>query len=134
MYFVLRAASLYFLAVFAAGFLLGTPRVLFIVPALGELPAVLLELPLMLVISWFVCRAVTARVPVGDDVGARLAMGVMAFALLMAAEILLGRYGFGRSLAEIVAAYGTAAGFIGLFGQVGFALIPLLQHPRGVRA
>lgn len=126
----LVAATCYFLAVFATGFILGALRVLIIVPALGELPAVLLELPLMLVISWFVCRAVTARVPVGDGVGARLAMGAMAFALLMAAEFLLGLCGFGRRFGEIVAAYGTAAGLVGLLGQVVFAFIPLLQRPR----
>lgn len=132
--FVFRLATLYFLAIFAAGFVLGTLRVLLVAPVLGELPAVLLELPLMLIISWFVCRAVTARLPVGNGVGARLAMGAMAFALLMGAEFLLGLYGFGRSLSEIVAAYGEAAGFVGLLGQLGFALIPLLQRPRGAQA
>ena len=84
----------------------------------------------MLVISWVSCRAVTARVPIGDGVGARLAMGAIAFALLMAAEFLFGLYGFGRSLGEIVVAWGEAAGFVGLLGQVGFALIPLMQRQR----
>lgn len=130
----LSAAFLYSLAVFAAGFLLGALRVLFIAPALGELLAVLLELPLMLIISWFVCRAVTARMPVGDGVGARLAMGASAFVMLIVAEWALGVLAFGRSLSEIVAAYGEAAGFAGLLGQLGFAFIPLLQRPRGARA
>ena len=130
----LKAASLYFLAVFTAAFLFGTLRVLFAAPALGALPAVLLEIPLILTISWVVCRAVTARVPVGEGVGARLAMGASAFVMLMAVEWALGVFAFGRSPAEIVAAYGEAAGLIGLFGQMGFALIPLLQRRRAARA
>ncbi len=125
----IKAALIYFLAVFAAGFLLGTVRVLFLAPKLGELPSVLLEIPLMLTISWLVCRAVTARVPLGEGIGARLSMGASAFVMLMAAEWALGVFAFGRSPTEIAAAYGEAAGLIGLMGQVGFALIPLLQRP-----
>lgn len=127
----LKPATLYFFAVFAAGFLLGTLRVLFVAPVLDELPAVLLELPLMLIVSWVACRAVTARVPVGNGFGARLAMGASAFVMLMVAEWALGVLAFGRSLSEIVVAYGEAAGLVGLLGQLGFALIPLLQRPRG---
>tara|TARA_R110000868_G_scaffold58025_6_gene178993 strand:+ start:9832 stop:10242 length:411 start_codon:yes stop_codon:yes gene_type:complete len=130
----IKAALVYFFAVFAAGFLLGTVRVLFLVPKLGELPAVLLEIPLILTISWFVCRMVTTRVPVGEGIGARLAMGANAFVLLMVVEWALGVFAFGRSPAEIAAAYGEAAGLIGLMGQVGFALIPLLQRPPAPQA
>jgi hypothetical protein len=42
--------------VFFVGFILGTVRVLLIAPRLGETAAVLLETPVMLVASWFVCR------------------------------------------------------------------------------
>jgi hypothetical protein len=50
-----KAAIGYFAVVFGMGFLLGTLRVLHIAPRLGEEFAVLIELPLMLAISWVAC-------------------------------------------------------------------------------
>ncbi len=47
----LKAAFLYFLPVFAAGFVLGTIRVLWLAPQTGHLVATLIELPVMLAIS-----------------------------------------------------------------------------------
>ena len=44
----LIAATIYFLMLFALGFVLGTIRVLFVAPMLGVLSATLLEVPLML--------------------------------------------------------------------------------------
>jgi hypothetical protein len=51
-----KAGALYALIVFLIGFILGTIRVLLIVPRLGETAAVMLETPVMLAASWFVCR------------------------------------------------------------------------------
>jgi hypothetical protein len=121
-----RAAIVYFALVFAAGFVLGTIRVLLIAPLWGELPAVLIEAPIMLLVSWLVCgssvRAFGIR---GRSAG--LAMGVMAFALLMAAELALSLLGFGRSLAEYLRGYGTRAGGVGLTSQAVFGIMPLLR-------
>ena len=63
--------------VFAAGFILGTIRTLVLVPHLGPLAAVLLELPLMLGIAWAVCRWLLRRFAVGEAWTARLAMGAI---------------------------------------------------------
>jgi hypothetical protein len=60
----------------------------------------------------------------------RLAVGLVAFALLMAVETGLSVTLFDRSLAQQVSAYATLAGAIGLAGQLAFALIPLLARPR----
>lgn len=46
------AGLAYFTLVFAAGFALGTARVLVLLPGVGETTAVLLELPLILTVSW----------------------------------------------------------------------------------
>ena len=54
---LLRAAAAgdaYFALVFAAGFLLGSIRVLIIIPRSGEAVVVGLELPIMLAVSWIV--------------------------------------------------------------------------------
>ncbi len=71
---------------FAAGFAFGTVRVLLLVPRVGELSASLLELPIMLGISWFVC--IIARYQVRPRVTPRLTMGVVAFGL--AGQVLFG--------------------------------------------
>ena len=123
-----RAAVVYFAFVFVAGFLIGTIRVFLIVPLWGELRAVLVETPIMLAVSWLVCGSITRRYDVrGRQAG--LAIGAGAFALL-AAELGLSLLVFGRAPLDFLRAFGTAAGSVGLAGQVAFALMPLLRSGR----
>ena len=58
---ILKAGGLYFALVFAAGFALGTIRVLWVVPALGARTAELMEMPFMLVVTVVVARWVVGR-------------------------------------------------------------------------
>ena len=53
-------------------------------------------------------------------------MGLVAFLVLMSAEVGLGAV-LGRSLVDQVAAYGSAAGACGLAAQMIFALFPVIQ-------
>jgi hypothetical protein len=126
-----RAAFVYFAQVFAAGFVLGTIRFLLIGPAWGEFSAVLLELPIMLTVSWLACGT-SLRLFAIRGRRARLAMGVAAFALLMAAELALALIAFGLSPGDHMRTYGTPAGMVGLSGQIAFGLIPLVKD-RGYR-
>jgi len=57
----LKAGAAYFAIVFAAGFVLGTARVLALLPFVGETAAVLIEAPLMVLASWIVSWWLTAR-------------------------------------------------------------------------
>jgi hypothetical protein len=123
----LKAGVLYFAIVFAAGFGLGALRVTVIAPLLGETGAVLLELPVMLTLSWIVCAWLVRRQGVPGAAAARVAMGVSAFALLMAAEAGVSVFAFGRSLVEHFEAYRAATAQIGLAAQVAFLAFPLLQ-------
>jgi hypothetical protein len=122
----LVAALPYAAAVFAAGFVMGTLRVLVLVPRLGDTGAVLAELPVMLpasaLLAWWAARR--WRVPA--RAAARLAMGLVAFALLMLAETALATLGFGRPLAEHLAGYGDPSAWPGLAGQGMVALWPLI--------
>jgi hypothetical protein len=124
-----QAGCVYFLVVFAAGFLIGALRVFLIVPAVGETVAVLFELPVMLAIAWFACRRTVARFAVPAVLRLRLAMGGLAFALLMLAEVGLSVLGLQRTLAEHFQAYLAAPALLGLAGQVAFALFPAVQLP-----
>jgi hypothetical protein len=128
---IVLPALVYVATVFAAAFGLGTLRVLLVAPRLGELAAVTLEVPVVLGLSWLVAGRVLRRWPLPRP-GQRLAMGGLAFALLMLAETVLGITLFGRTPAGILAAMATLPGLVGLAGQIGFALIPALRgQPSG---
>jgi hypothetical protein len=124
---VLKAAAAYFALVFLAGFALGTLRVLVIAPRVGETLAVFLEAPVILAASWLASRGCAGRLRVRARGPDRLAMGGVAFALLMAAELALSVLVFGRSVTDYLSAWRTLAGAAGLLAQIGFALIPFVQ-------
>lgn len=122
-------ALAYFALVFGLGFLLGTVRTIFVqdAPSSERLLGVLIELPIMLGASWFLCQYVIRRFVVAPTVVDRSAMGGIAFALLVFAELLIGALLFGRTPAEHFALYRDASYALGLAAQIGFALMPLLQ-------
>jgi hypothetical protein len=119
-----RAGTVYFAIVFALGFVLGTLRVLWIAPALGEVGAVIAELPVMLAASWIAAGRLVRRYAVART-AARAGMGARAFALLMIAEAALGVLAFGESLTGWAASLFAMPGVIGLAGQLAFAAMPL---------
>lgn len=114
--------ALYFAAVFATGFVLGVVRTLWVLPRAGPVGAVLIELPVILAVSWGVARALLRRWPL-DTPGA-LAMGAFAFALLMLGEAGISVLLAGRSLAEHLALYARPEHLLGLLGQLVFAALP----------
>jgi hypothetical protein len=126
-----RAGVSYFALVFAAGFILGTIRVLFLLPRVGEFPAVAIELPFMLAISLAACLYSLRKFRVANAFHARLLMGAIAFALLISMELALGKVGFGRALGDQLTEWTSPAGALGLAGQAAFALFPLTLRPRG---
>jgi hypothetical protein len=79
----LKPGIIYFLLVFGAGFILGTIRVLLIVPLVGHRTAELLELPLMLIATVFAARWITRRFPEPHHNAARLAIGGIALARMI---------------------------------------------------
>ncbi len=120
-----KAGTTYFGLVFAAGFILGTIRVTWLIPSLGEWAGSLIELPVILLISWIVCGAVIRRYAVSTRFGQRAVMGGVAFGLLMAAEVGLAILVFGDSPSGYAARLLSPLGLIGLTGQMCFALFPL---------
>lgn len=115
----------YFGLVFTAGVILGAVRALVVAPRVGETLAVLIELPVMLVISWLFCGWSIRFFGLPGNLRARLGMSAVAFVMLMAAELLLSLLLRDGSVGAFVAVYRTPAGFIGLAGQLAFALFPL---------
>jgi hypothetical protein len=125
----LRAAIAYWAVVFALGFVLGTIRVLWVIPLVGLLPATLMELPVMLVASWVASGWLMRRFAISQAYAA-LAMGGLAFALLMAAECALAVAMFGQTPAQWLTDLSQPHALLGLAGQVVFALMPWVRAVR----
>lgn len=122
------AGGLYFAIVFAAGFVLGAIRTTLIAPRLGEVGAVLLELPFMLAVSWIACGDIIRGLKVRVGAADRAVMGAAAFALLMAAELGLAIVAFNEAPGEWAARLFSPAGLLGLAGQIAFAAMPLMRR------
>jgi uncharacterized membrane protein YcgQ (UPF0703/DUF1980 family) len=123
----LRAGFVYFVIVFMIGFVLGAIRVLVVIPRTGELFAVLIELPLMLSISWFMCKYLIVYFQVPTAIVDRAIMGASGFAFLFVAEVALSTCAFGNSIESTFLNYRTIHGFVGLCGQLTFAVFPMLH-------
>lgn len=121
----LVAATVYFVLLFALGFILGTIRVVVLVPRVGPLAATAAEAPIMLMVAVFACRWVVRRWQVPGETEVRLAMATAFFVLLLTFEAALGLILFGRTPAAQVAAFATPAGLLGLATQLVAALMPL---------
>jgi hypothetical protein len=122
--------TLYFIALFGLGFVLGTIRVLFLQHSLGELRATLVEVPIMLFAAYFTCRWIIKRCKVAAALRTRILMGVCFLTLLLFAEFLLGTTLFGRTVVEQGKAITSSAGLVGLIAQFISALFPLIATRR----
>lgn len=112
---------------FAAGFVLGLVRVLLLAGLVGEVEAVLIELPVILGFAWWVCGAVIGTTRLPADLGPRLVMGASALVVLLLFELAAAVILFDAGLAGWVRRWSTWAGFAGLLGQVAFASFPVLR-------
>jgi hypothetical protein len=126
-----RFALRYFAVTFALAFAVGVVRTLWLVPAVGEVRAVLAEVPLILGFSAWWARRLLRRRPLPTR-RAALSVGAIAFALLLAAELATALL-LGRSAGGWLASLGTPAGLLGLAGQLGFALMPWLVRDATAR-
>jgi hypothetical protein len=114
--------------VFAAGFLLGTIRELALRPILGADPARLLELPVMIGLSFLAARWIVRRAGPGST-GWQVAVGLVAFLLLMVAELVLGILVLGRGLPAIIADLFTLTGMLSFLAQALLIGMPRLAAP-----
>lgn len=130
---VLGAGAAYFGAVFFAGFVLGTIRVLALVPVVGERYAELLEMPLMLTVVFVAAR----RMRVGrlGRMSERLAAGLFALVLLLAAEFSLVLWMRGLTIGEYWESRDPVSGGAYLISLLVFGGAPAMVGGRvaGVR-
>lgn len=112
----------YFVIVFAFAFVMGIGRAILVAPRLGETAAVLIEIPILVIASWFVARhLVRDRILNFPQL---LSIGAIAFTLTMVSEALLAGLIRRQDLAQWAATLVTPLGLIGLGGQLIFAIMP----------
>jgi len=123
----LRASVLYLLAGFGMGFVLGPIRELLLVPMMGRVFSLLVELPLLLGICWWIAPRIIRRcvIPSGE---ARLRMGFAALSMLLVLEFLVGVAVRGWDLQSWVADFATIPGLVTLLAYLVFALIPYYRQ------
>lgn len=127
---IVRASFLYFALVLGAGFLLGSVRVPFIVPRLGERWAELAEMPIMAVIIFVAAGYILQRYPEVQTRGRALVVGFMALALSVGAELALAVVLQSQSLAQFLASRDKISGSVYLVMLIVFALMPRLRLSR----
>ena len=123
---MLKPILAYVLPVFAVAVALGAVRVNLVAPRVGPLLAVAVELPLVLALSWAVAGRVLNRWPQTSRPG----LGPASFLMLMLLELATA-LALGQSVTQFLAALTTPPGALGLAGQIGFGLIPLVRQPKG---
>lgn len=128
---ILKAGLLYFALVFGAGFVLGSMRVFWVIPHVGERTADLMEMPIMLVVMMVAARWSVRRLAVPSTWSHRLGMGGLALGCILAAEGVLVLWLRGLSLGEYVAGRDPVAGTAYLLMLGVFALMPRLVAQLG---
>ncbi len=125
-----RAGLTYFAVVFAFGIALGVLRNTLLVPRLGVTTSVILELPVMLLLSWLACGAILRRIANSGRIRDHVVMGAVALAFLWLSEALLA-ITLGASAGGFFAGFATPAGALGAVAQIAFAAFPLLRRRTG---
>jgi hypothetical protein len=135
----LKASCLYFLTVFAAGFVLGVVRVLFIAPQVGTRVAEMIEVPVMLVVIIIAARWIVRRFRLPPSIPRRLAAGLIALGLTIVTEVTMVLRLQGWTIEQYVANRDPVAGTVYVAMLVVFALMPVVvarkqSVTRGARA
>jgi len=123
---ILKAGVAYFGITFGAGFVLGTLRVLLIVPRFGTRTAELMESPIMLLVIILAARWIVRRFALPPTVRTRLGTGCVALALLLAAEFTVVLAVRGITLAQYFSSRDPVAGTVYLLLLLAFAAMPLI--------
>jgi hypothetical protein len=130
---IILSSLIYFGIVFAAGFLLGVVRIFWLVPALGERQAELLEMPVMLVVSYLASGYILNRIDLPDVKSACMA-GAIALFILLALEFTVVLQLRGMSIGEYLGSRDPLSGAAYVFSLLVFGALPgirkfVRQHP-----
>jgi len=126
-----KAGVLYFVLVFAAGFVLGTIRTLWAVPRLGVKTAELMEAPIMFGVSILAARWVVRHVGIPPLWPRRLAVGCIALGLMLLVEFTVVLWVRGMTIRGYFQTRDPVSGAVYFMTLGAFAVIPILvRRPR----
>lgn len=128
---IVRAGVLYFALVFAAGFVLGTIRTLWVVPRLGSRTAELIEAPIMLGVSIFSARYLIRRLLFPATWLRRLASGAVALALMLVTEFGFVLWVRGLTIQQYLATRDPISGTVYFMTLGVFAVMPVFMGSPG---
>jgi hypothetical protein len=123
---VWKAAATYFGIVFGIGFVLGSLRVLWLVPRVGSRSAELYETPLMLLATVLAARWVCRRFVGRGRPSTSLAIGLLALSFLLVAELAVGVGVRGLTPLEVVVNRDPVSGTVYYVSLAVFAAAPWL--------
>ena len=126
----MKAGVVYFALALGAGFVLGTIRVLWVVPKVGMRTAELMEAPIMLAVIILAAGWVVRRLGVPPTPARRLGVGFLALGLLLLAEFTVVLRLRGLTVEQYLASRDPAAGSVYLVMLGVFAVMPLLVARR----
>ena len=129
------AGLTYFAIVLGTGFVFGVIRVPFLVPRIGERWAELAEMPIMAVVIFLAGGFVLRRFPEICSRARSLAVGVLALAFAVSAELALAVVLQSQTLAEFLNSRDKISGSAYLVLLLAFAVMPRLRlqsHQRAV--
>jgi hypothetical protein len=123
---ILKFSTMYFGAVFGAGFFLALIRIPLLVPRFGVRAAELIEMPIMLVVIYFAARWIVHRAAAPPSTATRFGVGLLALALLLITEFTLVLWLQGLTPTQAIANRDPISGTVYTLSLVIFALMPLL--------
>ena len=121
-----KPALIYFALIFGTGFMLGTIRVLWLVPKLGVRTAEMIEMLPMFIAILLSARWINQHFADVEHFSTRLKIGFLALIFLLTAEIALGVGLRGVSISEVLLNHDPVSGTVYYFMLVLFALMPWL--------
>lgn len=122
------AGVFYAVTLFALGFVFGPIREFALAPRLGAVAATLIEaVPMIAAMAW-IAPHLARGMELPPRSRARIAMGLVALALVLLAEMVLTRLLRGLSPAGWLARYATPEGAVGAALLVVFAAMPWLRR------
>ncbi|MCL1490981.1 MAG: hypothetical protein M1G31_09540 [Pseudanabaena sp. Salubria-1] len=126
----LKLSIVYFALIFGTGFMLGTIRVLWIVPKIGVRTAELIEMLPMFVAILLSARWINQHLADADNISTRLKIGFLALSFLLVAEIALGMVLQGASISEVLLNHDPISGTVYYVMLILFALMPWLLNRK----
>jgi len=125
MHRVLSTSLIYFGLVFASGFVLAPVRILVLQPRVGERLAELIELPLMVLVSWLLASWLMRRKLMPYRRWQRILVGALALLLILLAEFWVVLFVREISLDEYLATRDPVAALAYYISLLMFAAMPV---------